>query len=143
MKTIVSSHMNRFQISPFPGSMNMHKFIVDQVTGKFGSVIGEFWFKFIEYVLKASIFHTADLLIDSFLVTACKWASYLALYFWAKHEFEKAMYYVWPALEPIPGKGIQHKDWQFITANTLAPVLTMAAFSLGHALATALASIKL
>lgn len=120
----------------------MHKFIVDQITGKFSAVIAEFWFKFIGYVMIASVFYAADKYADSLIISACMWASYVALYFWLKFEFEKAMYYVWPELEPMPGGGQSYKDWQFITANTLAPMLTISAFGLGKELVSALAKLQ-
>lgn len=120
----------------------MHKFVVDQSTGQFGAAIAEFWFKLAGYILIASVFYAADKFSGSILLSACMWATYVALYFWLKFEFEKAMYYVWPQLEPIPGGGKRYKDWQFITANTLAPVLTIVSLGLGRELAGVLAEIK-
>lgn len=70
VNTITSARLSR---SPVMVSENrMHKYIIDQITGKFGSGIGEFWFKFIGYVLIVSLFHAANDLSSSLVIAATK-----------------------------------------------------------------------
>ena len=101
--------------------------------------IAEFWFKFVGFILICAVFYAAQDTLNSTLLSACMWLSYFALYVWLKYEFEKAIYYIWPGLEPVSGAGKNYKDWQFIIANTVAPVFTAIAFGIGAELVRVLA----
>lgn len=122
----------------------MHKYIIDQITGKFGSGVGEFWFKFIGYVLIVSLFHAANDLSSSLVIAATKWMSYLALYLWLKYEVEKAFYYVWPNLELRHGVERQNraKDWQYIVANGLALMIVVFILGIGLKLSEVILELK-
>lgn len=96
-----------------------HRIHLEILNGQLYARLAEFWLKYVGYSSLAAGITIAEQLESSWLLSAARWLSYLAIYLWLNYVVDSLFFYTWPDLNLRWGSR-KPKKWHLIISNVFS-----------------------